>query len=321
MNLDTMLDKCRREQWKVGDLDWSGTPREMSKDEEIAIVQYFTDMAGIERLAGALFLEQQRRTEDPKLEAIFATFVRDEVRHAHAAQMLADYYDVHHYRPYEMSASLRKFAPHFIDAIKYLSPEIANAYITGGELMLDIALLRSLNDHVHDDMSQQAMNLINRDESRHIAIDYHMVEYYSSPEFLAKLETEAPKSLRDRAAAFWAFANVLWFARPFFQDVFFRPMQVVDPSGKRLREAVKRMQLLGAKPGVAARPFTKFMLAVQTAYNHPVLRVVFGRLLERIGGVNGEFLRTLYTEEEFRRAERLSFDRLAEEALAAKSVA
>lgn len=321
MNLDTMLDKCRREQWKVGDLDWSGKPREMSRDEEIAIVQYFTDMAGIERLAGALFLEQQRRTDDPKLKEIFATFVRDEVRHAHAAQMLADYYDVHHYRAYATSESLRNFTPHFLAAIKHLSPEIANAYITGGELMLDIALLRSLNDHVHDPMSQQAMNLINRDESRHIAIDYHMVEYYSSPEFLAKLEAEPSKPLRERAAAVWTFANVLWFARPFFQDVFFRPMQVVDPSGKRLREAVKRMQLLGAKPGVAARPFSKLMLAIQAAYNQPVLRFAFGRVLERIGGVNGEFIRTLYTEEEFRRAERMSFEKLAEEALAAKAMA
>lgn len=318
MDLDRMLDKCRREQWSVGDLDWSGKPRAMSKDEEMAIVQYFTDMAGIERLAGALFLEQQRRTDDPTLREIFRTFVKDEVRHAHAAQMLADYYDVHHYKTYETSPSLRKFAPHFVNAIKYLSPEIANAYITGGELMLDIALLRSINDHVRDEMSQQAMNLINRDESRHIAIDYHMVDYYSSPAYLEKLRKQPRKPAREQVAALSAFAGVIYYARPFFQDVFFRPMQLVDPEGKRLREAFKRLQLLSAKPGVAARPFTKFLQAVQALYETPILRGTIGPLLERIAGVNGELIQTFYTEEEWRRAEKMSFEALAEEALSAK---
>lgn len=318
MNLERMLDKCRREQWNVGDLDWSQVPRPMSKDEEMAIVQYFTDMAGIERLAGALFLEQERRAESPVLKEIFRTFVKDEIRHAHTAQMLADHYDVHHYKTYEASPSLRKFAPYFINAIKYLSPEIANAYITCGELMLDIALLRSLNDHVSDRMSQQAMNLINRDESRHIAIDYHMVDYYSSDAYQDNLRKAPSRKLEEQVAALSAFAGVVFYARPFFQDVFFRPMQMVDPEGKRLREAFKRIQLLSAKPGVAASPFTKFLRVVQTLYGNPILRKTLGPLLERVAGVNGELIQNFYTEEEFRRAEKLSFEALAEEALAAK---
>ena len=55
----------------------------------------------------------------------------------------------------------------------YLSDDVANVKITVGELILDIALLRSINDHVPTTaMSDQAMRLVNRDESRHIAIDY-----------------------------------------------------------------------------------------------------------------------------------------------------
>src|SRR5262249_9225450 len=98
MELLRMLDKCRRDQWRVGDIDWSLPPRPMSKEDEIIIVQLFTDMAGIERLSGALFVEQTRRAKDPVLKEIFETFVVDEVRHSHAAQMLADHYDVHHYK-------------------------------------------------------------------------------------------------------------------------------------------------------------------------------------------------------------------------------
>jgi len=322
MELSVMLEKCEREQWRVGDLDWSKRPRDMSREDEIAIVQYFTDMAGIERLAGALFAQQMKNAEDPLLRRIFATFVKDEVRHAHAAQMLADFYDVHGYRVYQPNPALVRFTPHFVNAVRFLSPEIANAYITAGELVLDVALLRSINDYVGDEMSASAMELINRDESRHIAMDFHMTEYYASPEHLERLRTRPRPPLRHRAAGAWALAGLMYHAAPFFKSVFFEPMSLTDPSGRRIREAFKRIQILGTKPAVAGHPFTRFMQALQDLYNdHPVARLVFGRLIERIIGVDRSLLARLYTEGERRRAERMSFDELAEDALAAKFAA
>ena len=128
-----MLRMCREGQWTVGDLDFSPPPRAMSREDELAVVQYFTDMAQIERLAGALFVEQQRRARDPILREIFATFVVDEMRHSHVAQMLADHYDVHHHKVYRTTPALERFFPHFVEAIVHLSDEVANAYITSGE--------------------------------------------------------------------------------------------------------------------------------------------------------------------------------------------
>lgn len=254
MNPERMLELCRKGQWNIDrDLDWSATPREMAPDEERAIVQYFTDMAGIERFAGALFEEQRRRTEDPTLKKIFATFVADEERHAKVAERLAAFYDVRKLQRYEMSPSLLAFQPHFLNALRYLSAEIANAYITGGELILDVALLRSINDFVHDTMSQRAMDLVNKDESRHIAVDYHMAEYYASPEYQRWLESQPPRPFGETLAAWWTFANLLYHAKPFFEDVFLAPMSVVDPSGRRIREALKRFQLLAEKPEIAKR--------------------------------------------------------------------
>ncbi len=314
-----MLDKCRREQWKVGDLDWDGRPRDMSREDEIAIVQYFTDMAGIERLAGALFAAQEKNTEDERLREIFKSFVRDEVRHAHAAQMLADYYDVHKYQLYQPNAALMRFTPHFVNAIRFLPPEIANTYITSGELILDVALLRSINDHVGDDMSDKAMTLINRDESRHIAIDFHMVEHYASKDYKRQLKQRPRPPLSRRVQAAWAFLNVLYYGAPFFKGVFFQPMKVVDPSGKRMRQAFKRIQLLGTKGELKEHPFTRFMTGLQDLYNdHPVARVVFGRLIQRIVGVDESLIARLYDEEDVSRASRMSFDELAEDALSAK---
>ena len=314
-----MLEKCRREQWVPDDLDWTGKPRPMSPADEIAIVQYFTDMAGIELLAQALFAVQAERAEDPVLREIFQSFVRDEARHADVAARLARYYDVHRYKKYDRNASLQKFAPHFVAAARHLSAEIANGYITAGELVLDVALLRSINDHVRDEMSQRTMDLVNRDESRHIAVDFRMVEYYGSREYDERRRTQPKPAWADRLKATWALANVVYHAAPFFKAVFFAPMEVVDPSGKRLMEAFKRIQLLTAKPTFRRSPFVRSMVALQDVYNdHPAIRALFGRAIERIVGVPAEVITRLATEDERRRAARMSFDDLAEEALALK---
>jgi acyl carrier protein phosphodiesterase len=321
MNLDRMLERCVRDQWKVTDLDWTLAPRAMPKDDEVAIVQLFTDMAGIERLAAALFREQERRVSDPTLKKIFRTFVADENRHAEAAERLAAYYDVHKYKAYETNANLAKFMPRFVDAVRYLSDDVANAYVTAGELVLDIALLRSIDDYVHDGMSAEAMRLINRDESRHIAIDYHMVGYYASDAYTEKLTAKEAKSLTERARAWWTIANVLYYASPFFRDVFFQPMARIDPTGRRLREAIKRFQLLGAKTKANERPFGRFLRRLGDLYAHPVIGKLFGGVLARMAGVEREFMDQLNTDAELERARGLSFEDLAEEALAVKAAA
>lgn len=313
-----MLAKCVAEQWRIDDLDWSVSPRPLARDDEIAVVQYFTDMAAIERLAKALFEEQRRRATDPTLAKIFSTFVVDEERHAQVAERLAAHYDVHRYRRYRVNPHLVRFRPHFLHAIRQFSAEVANIYITTGELLLDVALLRSLDDYVDDDMSRQAMRLINRDESRHIAVDYHMVEYYASPAYQEWLRKQPKRSIRAHARAWWAFANMLYYAGPFIQAVLVDPMRLTDPSGRRMREAIKRAQLLGKKPDVARRPFVRFMTGLQRLYENPRLRPAFGALAVRMVGLPPEVLVTLPTDEEIARAAAMSYDDLAREALAAK---
>jgi hypothetical protein len=320
MDTTRMLAKCEAQQWRVEDLDWEGKPRAMPREEEIAVVRYFKDMAGIERFAAALFEEQGRVVADPTLQRIFATFVVDEERHAVAAERLAAYYDVHHYEEYRESPELARFRPHFLNAVRFLSPEIANAYITGGELLLDVALLRSLNDYVHDEMSNRAMTLINRDESRHIAIDYYMTEYYASREYQAWLAEQPSRPLSRHLEAWRAFASVLITAGPFFQKVFFQPMARVDPSGKRTREAVKRMQLLGRHDGVAERPFYRFMNGLRSINQHRVLGRLLGRFTRRLGGnFPDELSRDVFDAGDLQRANRMTLDELAEEALQAKN--
>ncbi len=318
MDLSRMLEKCVRDQWSIDDLDWSLSPPELPREKEEAVVQYFIDMAGIELLAGALFEVQREKTKDSTLKKIFSTFVADEKRHSAVAARLAKHYDVHHYRDYVESPSLTAFRPHFLAVVRKASPEIANAYITSGELILDVALLRSLDDYVADEMSRRAMHLINRDESRHIAIDFHMTEVYASDEYMAELRARRRPTVRELARGVRALATMMWHAKPFLQEVFLAPMDRTDPTGYRIQEAFKRIQLIMRKPTVARQPFSRFMIGAQNLYNHPLAGKLFGPLLLRALGAEDRAARFLFTREELERTQRMSFDELAEEAVAAK---
>ncbi len=313
-----MLDKCIRDQWSIDDLDWNLQPPLLPRAKEEAVVQYFTDMAGIELLAGALFEVQRDKTDDPTLHKIFSTFVADERRHAAVAKRLAAHYDVHHYKIYTESPALTKFRPHFLKVVHKATVELANAYITAGELLLDVALLRSLDDYVADEMSHRAMHLINRDESRHIAIDFHMTEVYSSEEHQAMMRRRPLPPMPELAANVRAIATMMWRAKPFLQAVFLGPMDTTDPSGKRTQEAFKRVQLLLRKPAVAKTPFATFMRIAQDMYTTPVVGAVFGKVLLRALGADARVARKLFTEEDLVRTARMSFDEMAEEEIAVK---
>jgi hypothetical protein len=318
MDLGRMLDKCVRDQWSIDDLDWSVKPPSLPRDKEEAVVQAFLDMSGIELLAGALFEVQRTKTEDPTLKKIFSTFVADEKRHSAVALRLAKHYNVHRYRDYVESPSLTSFRPHFLALVRDTSPEIANAYITSGELILDVALLRSLDDYVDDDMSHQAMHLINRDESRHIAVDFHMTEHYCSDEHLAEIRKRRPTSKREMARMLRVVATMMWHAKPFLQEVFLKPMDRTDPSGRRVQEAFKRIQLVLRKPTVARAPFSKMMIKMQELYNRPIIGKVLGPILLRALGAEDRAARILFTPDELARTQQMSFDELAEEAIGVK---
>lgn len=245
VNLEKMLERCEREQWSVADFDWTATPIALSPEREREICTYYVNMSYIERLAGALFLALAKRIDDPTLAAILESFYADELRHSHAAARLADYFDVHHYRVYTPSMAMLRFIPAFVNLIERVHPAYATNLILGGELILDIALLRGLNAYVDDPTSRAVVERINQDESRHLAMDMHMTEYF------------ARHALGSDAATPWLDASwwgVLTWAPGFFADVFFRPMQRFDPSHAQMHDVMRRLRRLYDRASVTANP-------------------------------------------------------------------
>ncbi len=83
---------------------------------------------------------------------------------------------------------------------------------------------------------------------------------------------------------------MMWHAKPFPRAVFLTPMERIDPSGRRLAEAMM--------------PFSRCMSATQDAYNRSLIGRLFGPILPR----------RLFTDAELMR--RMTFHELAEDALA-----
>ncbi|MCC6554244.1 MAG: hypothetical protein IT372_14685 [Polyangiaceae bacterium] len=146
-----------------------------------------------------------------------------------------------------------------------------------------------------------------------------MAEYYASDEYEEHLRRSRRRTLAERAQAASTFAAMLYRAQPFIRDVFFVPMDRLDPRGKRLGEAFKRFQLLGMKERRSRRPFTRFMRALQAAFMNPAGRAVAGGLIARVMGVDPRYIERLYTEEDLDRARRMSYAELAREALDVKA--
>lgn len=297
MNLERLLSKCRQDRWSASDLDWSRPPRAMTRDEEIALVQAFTDMAAVERIAGGLFAVQRDRVDDPVLAEIYACFVEDEARHAEVAQRLAQHFDVHRHRDYRVNPNLARFVPRLIATARAFSPEVANVYVTAGELILDVALLRALDDACEDPTCHDAMAWINRDEARHVAVDFYMLDRYAA---LAATRSRLKVNLRG----WYHLLRMIAVARPFIRDAIVAPMDRWDPSGARLREAFKRMQLAMRRSGVAERPFPRLLRASQWLAGQPVLGAVLQPLITAVIGVDARAFERLYTPQELARVRR-----------------
>ncbi len=258
MDLQRMLDRCNRGQWKVDDFDFTGKPVELSRFDEMEICQAFTNLIYVERIAGLTFLELSKKVEDPTLKAIYESFYTDEVRHSVAVAKLADYFNVHNYRIYTPDERLTMLVRYITRTIQEINPAFASAMVTLGELVLDVALLRAVNDYVEDPLSRGVIEKINQDESRHIAMDFYLMEEFG------KQESEPP-SVGDLARLMSnlnLFGSLTW-AVLFFGDFFARVVAIMDPEADRFLEAQRRFAMLGERnPNIAKNRGYQILLGI-----------------------------------------------------------
>jgi hypothetical protein len=182
LNTSVMLEKCERLQWSVGDFDWDspGADR-VSEAQGQALSGFMTDLYWIESIAAIVFESMASGTKDPVLSSIFASFAKDEQRHADAELELMRRWKI--VRKNEIpspNVNAKNLLRAMDQAAGRVHPAIYSAIIPFTELVLDGALVKHLDDQIEDPLSAHVFRKINADEARHLAVDFHVLELYGT---------------------------------------------------------------------------------------------------------------------------------------------
>lgn len=179
IDLDHILEATRKGQWDVHDFDWS-RPLEgaenLSKQElrDAALMIVFT--AGLERQAARIFALCADYVDDPRAKAIYRLFERDETRHADAEMLMARRYGVGWKDlPLPVRIMFRYLRGNFENPTRDLY-EFTSSQIILFEIGLDAILIPALKTMMNDPLQAEVFRRIDIDESRHLAMDYWLLE-------------------------------------------------------------------------------------------------------------------------------------------------
>jgi len=178
IDLSRTLDRVRERQWALADIDWDAPGAEMITDEQRPkLAAFMADVAWIEQVGARAFAALARKADDPVLADLYRYFHAEEQRHANAELALMRRWDMlDGDGPPEPDISIR-LAMDWLDRYADSLPlAVLGAAIPMLEVALDGALLKFLTDEVADPVCQQVFELVNNDESRHLAVGYHVLE-------------------------------------------------------------------------------------------------------------------------------------------------
>lgn len=177
IDLDHMLDRIKDRQWALADFDWDAPGAEEITDEQRpSLATFMVDLVWIEQVGARAFAALSRQADDPVLAEIYRWFQAEEQRHANAELALMRRWDMLEgtdvTRPNNNIRLVIGWLDRFADD---LPAGVLASVIPLLEVALDGALLKFLLDTVHDPLCHAVFDKINNDESRHLAVDFHVL--------------------------------------------------------------------------------------------------------------------------------------------------
>ena len=177
IDMDAMLEKIKDRQWALADIDWDAPGAETVSDEfRPKLKAFMADLCWIENVGARGFAALAKKAPTPVLAEIYRYFHAEEQRHANAELALMKRWGMlEDGEMPEPNINIR-LAIQWLD--KYsddMSLSILGTVIPMLEVALDGALLKFLLEEVHDPVCHQVFEKINNDESRHIAVDFDVL--------------------------------------------------------------------------------------------------------------------------------------------------
>lgn len=178
MDLDEMLQRIKDKQWALADIDWDAPGAELIEPELWAKLKPFmTDLMWIEKVGARGFAALARKAPTPTLKSIYEHFHAEEQKHANAELALMRRWGMlenDEVPPPSVNVQLViTWLDKFSDG---MSLSILGTVIPMLEVALDGALIKFITDEVKDPVAQEVFKRINSDESRHLAVDFEVMD-------------------------------------------------------------------------------------------------------------------------------------------------
>jgi hypothetical protein len=178
MNMDEMLQKIKDRQWALADIDWDAPGAETISDEfRPKLKEFMADLCWIENVGARGFAALATKAPTSTIAEIYRYFHAEEQRHANAELALMKRWGMLEEGEIpEPSVNIR-MAIEWLDTYGDEMPlSVLGTVIPMLEVALDGALLKFLLEEVHDPVCHQVFEKINNDESRHIAVDFAVLD-------------------------------------------------------------------------------------------------------------------------------------------------
>jgi hypothetical protein len=178
-DFEPVLQTIRSRQWSLADIDWDAPGAETMSDAlRERLRPFMVDLVWIEHLGARAFASLAAKAPTPTLREIYLYFQAEEQKHANAELALMKRWGM-----LDEGASVPAPNVNVGLAIKVLDTYGDDLPLTGLsaliallECALDGALVKFLLDEVEDPLCHEVFRHINEDESRHLAVDFQVLE-------------------------------------------------------------------------------------------------------------------------------------------------
>lgn len=255
MDLDDMLQKIKDKQWALVDIDWDGPGAELIEPELWAKLKPFmTDLMWIENVGARGFAALAKKAPTPTLKSIYEHFHAEEQKHANAELALMRRWgmlDDDEIPPPSVNVQLViTWLDKFSDS---MSLSILGTVIPMLEVALDGALIKFITDEVKDPVAQEVFKRINSDESRHLAVDFEVMDLLGHAS-LRKLAVELVGSWMNPALLIGTLSYFPLLNK--MRD----NIVAMGVNEERLYQAMRRFQSVGERSAYARRvPMYQFI--------------------------------------------------------------
>lgn len=183
MQLDEamMLAKIKSSQWALADIDWDAPGRELvTENAELypKLKAFMADLMWIEHVGARGFAAMAKKAPNETLAEIYRYFHAEEQKHANAEMALMKRWgmlDDEGTLP-EPNINIRLVVEWLDTYADQMPLPVLGSVIPMLEMTLDGALCKFLLDTVDDPVCHAAFKKINDDESRHLGVDFHVLE-------------------------------------------------------------------------------------------------------------------------------------------------